>query len=680
MNRRKTLLNKLTSKVAIPGLALGVSLASLGITACPQMFTDPINPPKITSNPITEVREGKPYRYQVRATDENVDTLVCRLNESPRWLSEQNCIISGKARLVDKTEKYNVTVSVLDEKGSSDSQSYQLTVKDVAVTQGNNPPVITSEPKKEVNKEQTYNYTIRATDADDDPLTCSLTKNPPWLSEIQECLISGTAPPVTQDTNYNVEVSVTDGIDSDSQAYPLTVKDATSTPSSNHAPVITSSPSTEVNEEQTYNYTIEATDADNDNITCALTQSQSPSWLSETRECVISGTAPPVTQDNNYNVEVSVTDNKVEEPVKQTYTLTVKDTTDISGTLQNSETDTAATGEVRAYKEQSDGTYRLLDSTTTDSNGNFSLQFDGSVSDFELQARLMDGTTKESYVRTVSLPGEDEPALIVRAVPYTGLVASCSTPMASCISYDDFKTFFKEINTGSVYVGTPPTGEWVSGRIQKWNLNNLQGIEILLNNPSGSMHGSFTTQQQDYIKTRIIADDDIELMFNGMDLESKVQIDTATTTASEMHYTLESNFNGNNITAVSADTGWIVVVPMDNLQAGGEAEPAINNQGYITSGGVGINTSTQADGVLFQSGSKTISHEFGHVTYAPDGTDGAGHTYKLYTDQSLMSNRTRSNSTAIPKPGFADKKLLKVLNTFPAGTPHDDLFRTEYHD
>ena len=409
------------------------------------------------------------------------------------------------------------------------------------------------------------------------------------------------------------------------------------------------------------------------------TQSQSPSWLSETRECVISGTAPPVTQDTNYNVEVSVTDNKVEEPVKQTYTLTVKDTTDISGTLQDSETDTAATGEVRAYEEQSDGTYKLLDSSTTDSNGNFSLQFDGSVSDFELQARLMNGTTKESYVRTVSLPGEDEPALIVKAVPYTGLVASCSTPMASCISYDDFVTFVKEINQKAIYVGTFPTGEYVGG-IQKWNLNNLQGIEILLNNPSGSMHGSFTTQQQDYIKSRIIADDDIELMFNGMDLGSKVQIDTSTTTASEMHYTLESNFNGNNITAVSADTGWIVVVPMDNLQAGGEANPTVNNQGYITSGALSINTSTQADGVLFQSSSVAISHEFGHVTYSPGGTESGGHTYKLYSDQSLMSSKTRSNSTAIPKPGFADKKLLKVLNTFSAGTPHDDLFRTEYHD
>ena len=52
----------------------------------------------------------------------------------------------------------------------------------------------------------------------------------------------------------------------------------------------------------------------------------------------------------------------------------------------------------------------------------------------------------------------------------------------------------------------------------------------------------------------------------------------------------------------------------------------------------------------------------------------------LYSDQSLMSNKTRSNSTGIPKPGFVDKKLLKVLNTFSAGTPHDDLFRTEYHD
>ena len=176
MNRRKTLLNKLTSKVAIPGLALGVSLASLGITACPQMFTDPNSPPKITSNPITEIREGKPYRYQVKATDENVDTLECRLNESPRWLSEQNCVISGNVPLVDKNEKYNVTVSVLDEKGSSDSQAYTLTVKDATSTpSSNHAPVITSSPLTEVNEEQTYNYTIEATDADNDNITCALT-------------------------------------------------------------------------------------------------------------------------------------------------------------------------------------------------------------------------------------------------------------------------------------------------------------------------------------------------------------------------------------------------------------------------------------------------------------------------------------------------------------------------
>ena len=579
-----------------------------------------------------------------------------------------------KSPLVDKNEKYNVTVSVLDEKGSSDSQSYQLTVKDVAVTQGNNPPVITSEPKKEVNKEQTYNYTIRATDADNDPLTCSLTQSPQWLSEIQECLISGTAPPVTQDTNYNVEVSVTDGIDSDSQAYTLTVKDATSTPSSNHAPVITSSPLTEVNEEQTYNYTIEATDADNDNITCALTQSQSPSWLSETRECVISGTAPTVTQDTNYNVEVSVTDNKVEEPVKQTYTLTVKDTTDISGTLQNSETDTAATGEVRAYEEQSDGTYNLLDSSTTDSNGNFSLQFDGSVSDFELQARLMDGTTKKSYVRTVSLPGEDKSELVVRAVPYTGLSASCTTPMASCITYDDFKTFVKEINSGAVQSQTPPFTS-TTGTIQKWNLDDLDGIEILLDNPLGSGHGSFTSAQQNYIESVINTYNNS--LFCGESVS--IQKDNS---SSVKHYTFSSSGNNFDFDDVTPDAGWIVIVPAHSLAipdgfAPGLANISINNQGYITRAKIGLDS----DANIYNSNNATIPHELWHVTIAPGGTESDGHSNTLYTDQSMMSELWRGlNSVELTEPGDVDENLANIICTYPAGTKHDHITATEYHN
>ncbi len=95
-------------------------------------------------------------------------------------------------------------------------------------------------------------------------------------------------------------------------------------PPQNSVPVITSTPVTQINSSQLYNYQVVATDADGDVLTYSLTQApQLPAWLSiNSSTGLLSGTAPSVSADTNYTLNISVSDG-VNAPVSQVYTLTV---------------------------------------------------------------------------------------------------------------------------------------------------------------------------------------------------------------------------------------------------------------------------------------------------------------------------------------------------------------------
>lgn len=88
----------------------------------------------------------------------------------------------------------------------------------------NYPPVIISEPVTEVNENEPYEYQVVAEDPDNHPLTYSLSATHGWLLiDSQTGLITGTAPDVSEDTDFSVSVVVSDGIDTDTQSYTLTV-------------------------------------------------------------------------------------------------------------------------------------------------------------------------------------------------------------------------------------------------------------------------------------------------------------------------------------------------------------------------------------------------------------------------------------------------------------------------
>jgi hypothetical protein len=212
---------------------------------------------------------------------------------------------------------YSVTYSVSDNAGNSASVS--RTVKVIAKPiPTNHAPVITSTPVNIVVEGHSYSYQVTAIDADGDALTYSLVSHPSWLSISSNGLITGTAPSVNTDTDYSITVRVSDGKANSEQIYNLIVSNVCP---SNHAPVIDLISNDEVDEATHYSYQAHATDADGDALSYSISGA---SWLSISSSGLITGTAPSVSSNVNYNIVVAVSDGKTS--VSKNYVLTVKDT------------------------------------------------------------------------------------------------------------------------------------------------------------------------------------------------------------------------------------------------------------------------------------------------------------------------------------------------------------------
>jgi len=200
--------------------------------------------PVITSTPQTSVNSSQLYSYQVTATDADGDALAYSLTQAPTWLSMNPAgFVSGVAPNVTTDYQFLITVQVSDGK-SFVTQTFPLIVRYANTSNPvNSPPTITSTPVTQVNESTLYNYQVIAVDPDGDSLTYALTANPTWLSiNPSTGLISGTAPNVTQDTNYAVGLSVSDSVNAPvTQSYVLTVSNVpVIIPHGNNtAPVIT---------------------------------------------------------------------------------------------------------------------------------------------------------------------------------------------------------------------------------------------------------------------------------------------------------------------------------------------------------------------------------------------------------------------------------------------------------
>jgi streptogramin lyase len=221
-------------------------------------------PPVITSTALTKAVTGDTYRYQVLATDPDGDPLTYILAKHPSGMQ-----ISVGTGLITWTPSPNqsgshaVELTVSDGRGGVAKQSYTITV-----TQGNQPPKITSSPVTQVLFGQVYTYKVEATDPDGDPITFHLRRGPVGMQLHPTSGVLSWTPSNQDQGNHPVEVEARDNSGAfDTQFFVVTVRSA------NSPPKITSQPVTTATENRPYTYTVTATDPDGDNISFSLSAS-----------------------------------------------------------------------------------------------------------------------------------------------------------------------------------------------------------------------------------------------------------------------------------------------------------------------------------------------------------------------------------------------------------------------
>ncbi|KGJ97234.1 putative Ig domain-containing protein, partial [Thalassotalea sp. ND16A] len=179
----------------------------------------PNSVPVFSSTANTASMEGSLYSYTVTASDADGDNLTFSADILPSWLSFTGNVLSGTPSLSD-VGSHAVTLSVTDGEDSV-SQSFSIVVEAAPIV--NSAPVFTSTAITTSVEGSLYSYTLMAIDDNGDSLTFSADSLPSWLT-LTGNVLSGT--PIDSDVgSHAVTVSVSDGQDSVSQSFTVTVVD-----------------------------------------------------------------------------------------------------------------------------------------------------------------------------------------------------------------------------------------------------------------------------------------------------------------------------------------------------------------------------------------------------------------------------------------------------------------------
>ncbi|NQU85442.1 MAG: C10 family peptidase [Mariniphaga sp.] len=275
--------------------------------------------PEFTSQPGTSAHPGTVFTYQITAEDGDNDELNFASVTIPSWLTltdngDGTATIEGTPS-TQALGTVNVEIGVTDNIVTTPiTQSFIIEVL-------NSDPIFTSQPGTSAHPGTLFSYHITAEDGDKDAIIFSGITLPSWLILTDNgdgtAIIEGI--PSAEDLgSTNVEISVTDNIIQNAITQLFNIKIVNSEPYFNSEPLISAHPSRE------YKYFIVTRDADGDDIEFTVTNL--PDWL--TLEdlgtyAILSGT-PGVVDLGSYNIEVSITDNIIAEPIKQSFSIEVQ--------------------------------------------------------------------------------------------------------------------------------------------------------------------------------------------------------------------------------------------------------------------------------------------------------------------------------------------------------------------
>ena len=300
----------------------------------------PNRAPLITSIPITQAYVNTPYNYYIIAKDDDNDTLSYTLENAPMGM-EFNTTSTSLVWIppIDATGYTDINLSVKDTKGAIVKQSYRLAVHNEESP--NQVPLITSIPITVSYVDNVYVYEVIASDTDGDILTYSLYNTPAGMVIDKDTGII-TWTPTTSDAGYaeiTLRVSDTHGATKE-QTYRLTVNDGFI----NNAPIITSMPNSNAQENIVYTYQVEAVDADNDPLTYELLQA--PENMDINASGMITWLAARSNSIEKVSIRVHDTNGA---QVTQTYSISIKPKNNHAPSISSASLNKAAAGELYRY-------------------------------------------------------------------------------------------------------------------------------------------------------------------------------------------------------------------------------------------------------------------------------------------------------------------------------------------
>ncbi len=194
--------------------------------------------PIISSNPDETINENILYEYTITATDEETapNNLIFVGEILPNWLSlspsgDGSAVLSGTPNY-ENIGLHTVVLSVRDENSGSKEQQFIIEVENV-----NDAPEFTSEPITSVVVNSEYNYSITATDLDEDANLSfdKIGSLPDWIILTDNgdgtATLSGTPSEENIGDNFEVKLTLSDEIAEQIQTFFIVVNPINQAPS-----------------------------------------------------------------------------------------------------------------------------------------------------------------------------------------------------------------------------------------------------------------------------------------------------------------------------------------------------------------------------------------------------------------------------------------------------------------
>lgn len=182
-------------------------------------------PPVITSTPVYKAVTGRPYQYQVVASDPDGDLLQFMLDQKPAGaeIDQSTGLITWTPNAAQEAD-HVMTVVATDPAGGRGIQTFLLTVRP------NRAPRIAQPPAQSIMAGRTYRYDLHADDPEGDPITWSLDSGPASMSIDADGRIAWK-PIATDVGGYVIDVSARDSYGAtDSRSFNLAVTADTEAP------------------------------------------------------------------------------------------------------------------------------------------------------------------------------------------------------------------------------------------------------------------------------------------------------------------------------------------------------------------------------------------------------------------------------------------------------------------